>query len=142
MYFWTSIADALLDVDHWCVGGYFNMLEDPTDWVGGSHVMVHGTKLAAWERLSGSLMYGTIRLFPTLRVVLASPGLAADPVRGTEFYYHWQASPRTQLGERVTAEFFEITGPRNSHVGIGQLRRQDGTIATEPDELRSIATEF
>lgn len=32
--FWSQIADALPDVSHWCVGGDFDMLEDPTDgWV-------------------------------------------------------------------------------------------------------------
>ena len=59
-----------------------------------------------------------------------------------EFYYHQQASQWTQLGDRVTREFFAINGPRHSCVGIRQLKRQDGTIATEPDELCSIATDF
>ena len=53
--FWTQITDALPEVDHWCVGGDFNMLEDPSDRMGGSHVTVQGSELAAWERLCMTL---------------------------------------------------------------------------------------
>ena len=42
----------------------------------------------------------------------------------------------------MIGEFFANNGPRHSRAGIRQLKRQDGTIATEPDELRSIATDF
>ena len=49
------IADALPAVDHWCVGGDFNMLEDPLDRVGGNQTTLHGSELAAWERLCMTL---------------------------------------------------------------------------------------
>ena len=48
--FWSLIDDALPAFDHWCVGGDFNMLEDPMDRVGGSQTTLHGSELAAWER--------------------------------------------------------------------------------------------
>lgn len=53
--FWTQIADALPENEHWCVGGDFNMIEAPGDRIGGSHVMVHGSELAAWERFCMAL---------------------------------------------------------------------------------------
>ena len=53
--FWAQIADALPAVEHWCVEGDFNMLEDPLDRVGGSQTTLHGSELAAWERLCMTL---------------------------------------------------------------------------------------
>ena len=41
--FLTQITDALPVADHWCVGGDFNMLEDPSNRMGGSHVTVQGS---------------------------------------------------------------------------------------------------
>ena len=49
--FWSQIADAIPAADAWCVGGDFNMLESPEDRRGGSLTTIHGSKLAAWERL-------------------------------------------------------------------------------------------
>ena len=50
--FWTRIADALPALDHWCVGGDFNMLEDLVDRLGGSQqTTIHGSELATWERV-------------------------------------------------------------------------------------------
>ena len=46
---WARLAAALPIVDSWCVGGDFNMRETPQDRVGGRHVTVHGSELAAWE---------------------------------------------------------------------------------------------
>ena len=53
--FWTQLIDALPSVDAWCIAGDFNMIESPEDRQGGSHVTVHGTELAAWERLCMAL---------------------------------------------------------------------------------------
>ena len=53
--FWTQIADALPSADEWCIGGDFNMIEAPEDRCGGSQVTVHGSELAAWERLCMTL---------------------------------------------------------------------------------------
>ena len=59
-----------------------------------------------------------------------------------EFYFHRQASQWTQLGDRVTGEFFAITGSRHSRARVRQLRRQDGLVATKLVEIRAIATDF
>ena len=58
--FWALLAAALPRVDSWCIGGDFNMLESPEDRIGGSHVTVHESELAAWEQLCMSL-----RIFDT-----------------------------------------------------------------------------
>ena len=46
-HFWSEILDALLEVDHWCVGGDFTMLKDPTNCIGGNYIIEHGLELAA-----------------------------------------------------------------------------------------------
>ena len=46
------------------------------------------------------------------------------------------------MGDRVSGEFFSVTGPRHSRAGVRRLCRQDGTMATEPEEMREIATQF
>ena len=46
---------ALRETEYWCVGGDFNMIEAPSDRIGGSHVTVHGSELAAWERICMTL---------------------------------------------------------------------------------------
>ena len=38
-------------MDHWCFVGDFNMLEDPSDRMGGSTVTISGSELAEWEKL-------------------------------------------------------------------------------------------
>ena len=38
-------------MDHWCIVGDFNMLEDPSNRMGGSTVTISGTELAEWEKL-------------------------------------------------------------------------------------------
>ena len=53
--FWALLASALPRVDSWCIGRDFNMLESPEDRIGGSHVTVQGSELAAWEQLCMSL---------------------------------------------------------------------------------------
>ena len=53
--FWALLAAALPRVDSWCIGGDFKMLESPKDRIGGSHVTVHGSELAAWEQLCMAL---------------------------------------------------------------------------------------
>ena len=53
--FWARLAAALLSVDSWCVGGDFNILESPEDRLGGHHVTIHESELAAWERLCMTL---------------------------------------------------------------------------------------
>ena len=294
--FWTQITDALPSADEWCIGGDFNMIEAPEDRCGGGHVTVHGSELAAWERLclslrisdvwhsvgfsreSGSLhfsrsdrrigstnlsrldrMYasdlildrggsvgilggtcmsdhspvmlvvdeGTRQCSQSLRIpesvqldekladkveqhwrqaqlsseshvqalvlglgqictlfreeaaarlaqtreaerrlhrsiaslqrlLESSPdsdwigtqlAQAQQELRETEerryaFLFHRQAAQWTQVGDRVSGEFFSITGPRHSRSGIRRLRRTDGSLSTEPAEMREIATEF
>ena len=50
--FWETVTIALPNsIDHWIVGGDFNMLETPLDRVGGSSTSIHRRELATWERL-------------------------------------------------------------------------------------------
>ena len=50
--FWESLLLYMPNtIDHWIIGGDFNMLEDPSDRIGGSFATIHGRELAAWERL-------------------------------------------------------------------------------------------
>lgn len=58
------------------------------------------------------------------------------------FLFHRQAAQWTQVGDRVSEEFLSISGPRHSRSGIRRLRRADGTLTTEPAEMREVATEF
>ena len=53
--FWARLVASILSVDTWCVGGDFDMLESLKDRIGGSHVTIHGSELAAWEQLCMSL---------------------------------------------------------------------------------------
>ena len=294
--FWDQLVDALPTVEHWCIGGDFNMIEVPSDRVGGSHTTLQGSELAAWERLCLTLRiddvwhhagFGRERdslLFsrsdhrvgganlsridrfyasdwfrtrggstgilagttlsdhaPVILVIAdemrstsssvripehvlldrhlserveamwaAGPWLpfgAADSFAGVllglssafrdesqrrleearetarrlrrsvaalqrqqemhpdsawvetqlmqarqelreteerrhEFSYHRQAAHWTQVGDRVTGDFFDTTGPRHARTGVRRLRRPDGSCATAPEEIRGIATDF
>ena len=62
--------------------------------------------------------------------------------RRHDFLFHRHAAQWTQVGDRVSGEFFSIMGPRHSRAGVRRLRRTDGTLATEPEELREIASQF
>lgn len=44
--FWTQIVDALPAVERWCVGGDFNMLEDPEDRQRGNLVTNYNSDYA------------------------------------------------------------------------------------------------
>ncbi len=58
------------------------------------------------------------------------------------FLFHKQASHWVQVGDRVTRDFFSIVGPRHSRAGVQRLRREDGSLASTPDEMRELATQF
>ena len=49
--FWKQLLRTLPSLDNWCVGGDFNMVEDPCDRVGGRLTIIHGQELAEWENL-------------------------------------------------------------------------------------------
>jgi hypothetical protein len=50
--FWDTLVPVLSEsIEHWIIGGDFNMLEVPTDRVGGNTITVHVRELVAWERL-------------------------------------------------------------------------------------------
>ena len=74
--------------------------------------------------------------------------LARQEIREVEehrhdFFFHSQAAQWwTQVGDRVTGEFFEVVGPRHRRAGVRQLKKPDGTLAVEPDEMREVATDF
>ena len=62
--------------------------------------------------------------------------------RRHDFSYHRQASHWARVGDRVSAEFFDITGPRHARAGIRSLRCSDGAITRDPVQVHEIATEF
>ena len=62
--------------------------------------------------------------------------------RRSEYVYHRQSAQWTQVGDRVTGEFFAATRPCHSRSGIRQLHSLDGSMTSEPDEIRKIATSF
>ena len=62
--------------------------------------------------------------------------------RRHDFSYNRQASHWTQVGDRVSAEFFDITGPRHARARIRSLRCSDGVVTRDPVQVREIATEF
>ena len=51
---WIELNISLPVVDHWCVAGDFNMIEDLEGWSGEGGVTVHGLELSAWETFSVS----------------------------------------------------------------------------------------
>ena len=53
--FWKDLLNKLPSLDHWCIAGDFNMLEDPIDRMGGSSITIHGHELTMWEQLVFSL---------------------------------------------------------------------------------------
>ena len=62
--------------------------------------------------------------------------------RRYEFLFHRRATQWSQVGDRVTGEFFRITGPRFAREGVRGLRRPDGSVEVEPEGLREFATGF
>ena len=62
--------------------------------------------------------------------------------RRYEFFFHRRTAQWTQVGDRVTGEFFRTTGPRFSREGVRGLRRQDGSLEVELEGLRLLATDF
>ena len=73
--------------------------------------------------------------------------LARQEIREVEehrhdFFFHSQAAQWTQVGDRVTGGFFEVVGLRHHRAGVRQLKKPDGTLAVEPDEMREVAKDF
>ena len=48
---WSYMCDTLPQVDHWCMAGDFNMIEDKLDRSGGSKAILYGSKLSFWKSL-------------------------------------------------------------------------------------------
>ena len=48
----------------------------------------------------------------------------------------------TMKGDKGTGEFFSMMKQKKAHVGIKQLRREDGTLMHDPDEMHAVATNF
>ena len=76
------------------------------------------------------------------QLIQAQQELRVAEERRHEFLFHRQAAHWTQVGDRISREFFLITGPRHSGEGVRSLRHSDGSITTDPEELRTIATHF
>ena len=53
---WSHLLSSLpRNIDNWCIGRDFNMLEHPTDRAGGRGDTIRGNELAKWDQLSMSL---------------------------------------------------------------------------------------
>ena len=48
---WNKLLQDLLVAQHWCMCGDWNMIESPTDRLGGSSAIVSGLELHEWEKL-------------------------------------------------------------------------------------------
>ena len=53
--FWRQLADDLPFVDAWILAGDFNITLHTKDKVGGTHIVVQGSELVAWDLLMGRL---------------------------------------------------------------------------------------
>lgn len=56
--------------------------------------------------------------------------------RHYEFGFHRQASHWAQKGDRVTGDFFAMVGLRHMRIGVQRLRREDGSMAVMPEEMK------
>ena len=55
--FWFKIGSHLLSVDHWCMVGDFNMIENFGDRTRGSHSLIGVAELITWDRLCLSFKF-------------------------------------------------------------------------------------
>ena len=58
------------------------------------------------------------------------------------FRYHNFRTKWTRLGDTCSGECFQIVWRKNSHGGIRQLCKEDGTLTQDPEEMRLVATNF
>jgi hypothetical protein len=49
--FWKEMLEKLPNIPNWCMKGDFNIIESCNDRCGGSSYIIHGQKLADWEKL-------------------------------------------------------------------------------------------
>ena len=49
---WIELDSSLPVVDHCCIAGDFNMIEDPDDRSGERGATMHGLELTAWENFT------------------------------------------------------------------------------------------
>ena len=56
--------------------------------------------------------------------------------------YLKNASKWTQIGVKVTGEFLKIVGPRHALNSVRHIRKEDGSLTTDPIEMRLVAIEF
>jgi hypothetical protein len=59
-----------------------------------------------------------------------------------EFRFHKLASHWTQVGDKVTKEFFKTTRPKHRSVQLKQLEKPDGTLVKDPIELKEMVSTF
>ena len=60
--FWCQLWNDLPVMDHWCIVGDFNLLEVPSDRMGGSIVTISGTELADYALNLICRIYGLYNL--------------------------------------------------------------------------------
>ena len=76
------------------------------------------------------------------QLALAKQNVVAVENKRDEFRYHDFRSRWSQKGDRCTKEFFHTTRSKKVHTGIRHLKREDGSLSEDPEEMRSITTDF
>ena len=62
--------------------------------------------------------------------------------RRAEFQYHNRAANWTQMGDKCTTGFFHAMRPNHNAVSVKQLQNENGTISSDPQVMRDIATRY
>ena len=59
-----------------------------------------------------------------------------------DFKYSAFAAKWSQKGDKMSKLFFDVVTPRPRKFQMGALKRDDGTLATDPDEMRELASRY
>ena len=76
------------------------------------------------------------------RLVEAKREVIELETKKDEFRFHRKKALWTQLGDRCNKEFFDVVKAKKFNAGVKQLRRSDGSLTKNHDEMLNIATRF
>ena len=84
---------------------------------------------------------------PTCRLVgekleHARLGVIEAELKKDEFRFHKKKALWTQIGDKCNKEFFNAVKQKRFNSGLKQLRRYDGSLTKDPEEMLQIATNF
>ncbi len=69
-------------------------------------------------------------------------GVIEAELKKDEFRFHKKKALWTQIGDKCNKEFFNAVKQKRFNSGLKQLRRYDGTLTKDPEEMLQIATDF